>query len=1584
MKRIKILLIALILLILGVAFCNTNIYAVEVEIPESVELTSEQTWSGKDETGKSEKEYYNKSQYEHNAYIVKIYEKNNESNSRYYCLNYKTNFDTDKSTFKKKLDMFDVNLDMFNVNLDMFDVNNKTSIKKTSIIDKLRTDITDDEYNKLLWVLDNLYLPGDNKEKPGDTREEFKTRLNNIEGVQMQLGSELDSLTDDDIYLVQQLVIWHYANMDAYAPDSFDSLNFYRSETENGQNVFISQEPPYEDEEDALSKLYQQFIADADKAGNPEIKPEYEVKAGESNKLQIVKENGQYKVGPIKFINIQDESDQNAKIPISQITLTDGAEKPIETSYNDFKQVIPISSTRGNIQELTVGQEYYIYINNNNASNYDLSQVTIKVTNLFNETYAYLYEYGDEGSQQPVVRVDRVPTTSESSVTATKEKIADLALRKYITAVDGSEFTPDSRTPKIEGTENIGENRGKGDHTATYNHRKDPVQVKNGDIITYTIRVYNEGTIAGRAKKIIDQLPKGLTYAECPESGRYSASYDEGSNRITLTESNNTNLPAYSGSGDPDSDPESDEVIIKCKVTAEPTEQQQVLTNIAWIEEDAFEEDVTDINDIDSQPTNAPTESEEDLPGYKGNNSNQEDLTKSDYHYKGQEDDDDFEKVVVKGKTEEKLADLSLRKYITAVEGSSFEQQPRTPTITDTNKIGTNSDKGDHTATYNHRKDPVQVKTGDTVTYTIRVYNEGAIEGRATKIIDQLPKGLKYVDGSASGDYEVQEDGYEEASNKITLIKKDETNLVAYTGSGDPDSDKVTIKCKVTAESTTDQQVLTNIAWIAEDKFAEDDKADIDSQPTTAPNASGLVSSNANAYKGDTSNESVTPANSDGYWKGQQDDDDFEKVVVKGKTEEKEFDLSLRKYISSIKRNGEELEIGDRSPKIDTGTLITGTFKRNDKLEHTATYEHPKNPLVVKQGDVVTYTIRVYNEGEIDGYVEEITDYIPEGLALIKDYKTNFENGWKLPTDIDSSKIMDLVGENGFYKTEDEVKNLKATDFENINGLNDVKLIKGEVPITTEVIKDDLIKAFDKEKTAAGEGEKWQAADKGGGGLSYKEVEVSCLVIADNTYKGTITNIAEITEDKDAEGHEVEDRDSEPKNKQDPYTTWQEDDDDYEPVELKYFDLALRKFITGVETNGETKEVTTRIPTPKVGEDGHLLYEHEKTPVLVASNDIVIYTLRVYNEGTQEGYAEEITDDIPEGLEYLAEHEINKQYEWKMYDKEGNITDNVEEADAIKTDYLSEEKEEKGVRDNLIRPYDANKEISTEEPYNPDYKEVKVAFKVTEPNTSDRIITNSAQISKDSDDDIDSEPNEWNEGEDDQDKEHIYVQYFDLSLLKWVTKTIVTVDGKTTTTETGFEPNTGLTETGGIRDNNENEPVAKVEIDKKKIDKTTVQFVYKIRVTNEGEIEGYASEITDYIPEGLEFREEDNKAYGWVKEGENKVKTRALETVLLKPGESAEVEIVFTWKKDKNNLGIKTNIAEISEDYNDHNSKDIDSVPGNKKDPYNKEQEDDDDFALVVLSLKTGREMGYTLLTTIVISVLALGIYLIKRFVLDY
>lgn len=78
----------------------------------------------------------------------------------------------------------------------------------------------------------------------------------------------------------------------------------------------------------------------------------------------------------------------------------------------------------------------------------------------------------------------------------------------------------------------------------------------------------------------------------------------------------------------------------------------------------------------------------------------------------------------------------------------------------------------------------------------------------------------------------------------------------------------------------------------------------------------------------------------------------------------------------------------------DVSTLIDGTYDRNGKKEHTATYNHPKDPLWVKNGSKVEYTIRVYNEGSEDGYAYEVSDDIPNGLVFEADDATNKAYGW--------------------------------------------------------------------------------------------------------------------------------------------------------------------------------------------------------------------------------------------------------------------------------------------------------------------------------------------------------------------------------------------------------------------------------------------------------------------------------------------------------------------------------------------------------------------------------------------------------------
>ena len=312
-----------------------------------------------------------------------------------------------------------------------------------------------------------------------------------------------------------------------------------------------------------------------------------------------------------------------------------------------------------------------------------------------------------------------------------------------------------------------------------------------------------------------------------------------------------------------------------------------------------------------------------------------------------------------------------------------------------------------------------------------------------------------------------------------------------------------------------------------------------------------------------------------------------------------------------------------------------------------------------------------------------------------------------------------------------------------------------------------------------------------------------------------------------------------------------------------------------------------------------------------------------------------------------------------MLDKDGNETTEVSKAVSIVTDYRSRAK---SAEENLIKAYNAETMKD-----GPDYVDVKVAFKVIEPNTSDRIIINHAQVSEDADEngedvtDIDSTPDQWNEGEDDQDIEKLYVKYFDLALRKWVTHAIVIEDGVQKEMATGHYAE------------QDPEPVVKVEVNKERINNTVIKFRYSIRVTNEGEIAGYATEISDYIPEGLKFNQADNPKW---EEKDGKVVTTQLKDVLLQPGESAEVEIVLTWINGEDNMGVKDNWAEISEDDNESGTPDIDSTPNNRK-----EGEDDIDDAPVALTVVAGKAQTYIALISGTLLIIGGGIFLIKKYV---
>ena len=612
-----------------------------------------------------------------------------------------------------------------------------------------------------------------------------------------------------------------------------------------------------------------------------------------------------------------------------------------------------------------------------------------------------LDENGNIKNEQPVIEVHKLPEPPEEP-----EKLFDLSLRKAIVAINGNREVINSngevatRELNDDGSiKNINREVLLSETTAEYKHRKDPVIVQKDDIVTYSITIFNEGEEAGYATKIVDRLPgtwgSGLRLENnqatvvSSKQNIYNVQYETSTNTIILTmaeESPKNVLNPYN----PETGVlESDTVLVQCKVMGKPdTENSKILTNIAYIAEEynaVTQEIITKETkqDRDSQTWEYPQENNlitTDL-GYIGNNQNKTDLTDNNTYYKGLQDDDDFEKVIILPQS----FDLSLRKYITKVDGVEVN---RAPEIDKTNlENGTET-----TAEYKHRKDAVTVRNGSTVEYNISLYNEGSINGIATIVKDQLPVGLRlnkeffnaegeeYFVTSLKGNiYKVS---YDETNNVVIFeIDEEKTGeaklLNAQEVGKELDKDVITLQCKVNVKADDEQNIyLTNIAYIYEAKQEDGTvitnqesglDADRDSQPHTYPNktAEELKTTGNVGYKGKEENPSDL-AQDNVYYKGLQDDDDFEKLVILPQT----FDLSLRKYITKV--DGVEV---DRVPEINKTNLENGT-------ETTAEYKHRKDAVPVKNGSKVTYSISIYNEGSIDGLATIVKDQLPIGLKL--------------------------------------------------------------------------------------------------------------------------------------------------------------------------------------------------------------------------------------------------------------------------------------------------------------------------------------------------------------------------------------------------------------------------------------------------------------------------------------------------------------------------------------------------------------------------------------------------------------------------
>lgn len=125
----------------------------------------------------------------------------------------------------------------------------------------------------------------------------------------------------------------------------------------------------------------------------------------------------------------------------------------------------------------------------------------------------------------------------------------------------------------------------------------------------------------------------------------------------------------------------------------------------------------------------------------------------------------------------------------------------------------------------------------------------------------------------------------------------------------------------------------------------------------------------------------------------------------------------------------------------------------------------------------------------------------------------------------------------------------------------------------------------------------------------------------------------------------------------------------------------------------------------------------------------------------------------------------------------------------------------------------------------------------------------------------------------------------------------------------------------------------KINIPRSIINNASMEIEYKVVVSNDGNVPGYAKRISAYFGDDLVIKKEKN--VNWDIKNNEKVCTYALKNDIIEVGESKEVDLILD-KNISNDTNIINNMVEISEDYNEKTLLDYDSTPNN-----NRQTEDD-------------------------------------------
>ena len=362
-------------------------------------------------------------------------------------------------------------------------------------------------------------------------------------------------------------------------------------------------------------------------------------------------------------------------------------------------------------------------------------------------------------------------------------------------------------------------------------------------------------------------------------------------------------------------------------------------------------------------------------------------------------------------------SDLSLRTFITEINRSKVSDS-REPIYTSVN--------GE--AAYIHTKFPLTVKKSDYITYKVRVYNEGTLKTTANKVSMFIPEGLEFVsDNKTNIKYGWAKT---EDNTKITTSYLSNKSIKEYTGLGTPSYEDLEVVLQVKNSTTKDEDIrLVTLAQIEEMVTTDNDSSPASIQTNVE-----------NTYK----NEESIASNGSSYIKGEEDDEDFENVIIKGKIKVDytiritKIDADTNELLSGAKFNllNENGEVIATSVTSDEGILDFGmvsSYGEGQDIYYIEEAGSPEGYIIIEKTKikvVVTKTITDAEQGtysvsvvcEALDYYLDITRYeytpiytleqlqkIGSGEIVTIDgvnYEYNINTNYKLMADIDASSIV--------------------------------------------------------------------------------------------------------------------------------------------------------------------------------------------------------------------------------------------------------------------------------------------------------------------------------------------------------------------------------------------------------------------------------------------------------------------------------------------------------------------------------------------------------------------------------------------------